>query len=226
VRQTIRVILGFVPLTTFLIDVDETLYASNSGVWDAISQRIEDYMHKRLRMDLTQVPVLRAELFKKYGTTLRGLKQTINIDERDYLEYVHDVPLQQYIQPDPLLAEVLRYYQQRKFLFTNGDRYHAGRVVRSLGLEGCFDGIIDIYDISPHCKPLPEAYKIALSHCGSPAPETCAFIDDNPRNLSAARQLGFYTIHVGNPYPGWELNCHAHITRLHDLPQVIDPKDG
>lgn len=213
--------------TTLLIDVDETLYASSCGVWDHISKRMEQYMHDRLNHTWEEIPALRRQLYQTYGTTLRGLQETGPIDARDFLDYVHDVPLDQLLQPDLVLREVLeRYAGLRRVIFTNGDRYHAGRVIERLQLAGCFDQVIDIYDIAPYCKPMPEAFQIALDKIGAASSAECIFIDDSPRNLVAARALGFFTIQVGQPKPGFShpsVVAHAIIPRLHDLPAVLDP---
>lgn len=213
--------------TTLLIDLDETVYPPSCGVWDAISERMERYMHERLHLPLEEIPTIRKTLYQQYGTTLRGLQMTRHVDERDYIDYVHDVPLEQFLAPDPALRDMLISYPQRKVVFTNADRKHAGRVVRLLHLEDCFDGIVDIFDIAPYCKPMPEAYHKALAICGESDPHQCVFIDDSPRNLAGAREIGLYTIQVGSPKQGYthpEAGAHASIARLIDLPSVLPPR--
>ncbi len=212
--------------STLFIDLDETLYSTTCGVWDAISERMERYMHERLNLPRAEIPALRKELYQKYGTTLRGLKMTRQVNEREFLDYVHDVPIDQFLQPDAELRAALLRYPLRRIIFTNADRNHAGRVLRQLGLEDCFDRTIDIYDIAPYCKPMTEAFQIALALCGEPVPEKCVFIDDSPNNLAAARALGFYTVQVGPSM--WSNNhlgagSHVQISRLADLPSVLAP---
>ncbi len=222
----LSVILGAMQYSTILIDLDETVYPAACGVWEAIQERMERYMHERLNLPLEEIPHVRKTLFQQYGTTLRGLQMTRHVDERDFLDFVHDVPVDQLLRPDPELREVLLRYPQRKIIFTNADRTHAGRVIRQVGLEGCFDGVIDIYDIAPYCKPMPEAYQIALRLAGETEPGQCVFIDDSPRNLAGARAVGLATVQVGLPKPGYvhpEANTDLHIARLSDLPAVIPP---
>jgi putative hydrolase of the HAD superfamily len=214
--------------TTLLIDLDETVYPSSCGVWDAISERMEQWMHERLNLPWEEIPALRKQLYHEYGTTLRGLQVTCHIDERDFLDFVHNVAVDQMIQPDPALRKVLLRYPQRRIIFTNADHKHAGRVLRQLQLEDCFEGIIDIYDIAPYCKPMPEAYQTALRLSGETSPERCIFIDDSPRNLEGARQAGLYTIQVGMPKPDFKHSSvagHLHIPRLIDLPTVLPPEE-
>lgn len=214
------------PYTTFFIDLDETVYSSSCGVWEAISRRMEQYMHERLNLAREEIPALRKSLYQQYGTTLRGLQMTRHVDEHEYVNYVHDVPLDQYLSPDPELCEILQRYPQQKIIFTNADRNHAKRVMGRLEIAGCFDGMVDIFDIAPYCKPMPESFQIAMQRAGEQDPARCVFIDDSPQNLAAARALGFYTVQVGSPKPGYlhpEAMSHVQIPRLHDLPKALDP---
>lgn len=213
--------------TTLLVDLDETVYPSASGVWEAIAIRMNRFMEERLQFNPAEVPHIRKRLYQEYGTTLRGLQMTYHVDEHEFIDFVHDIPIDDLLEPDPLLKEVLAQYPQRKIIFTNADRKHAGRVLNRLGISGCFDGIIDIYDISPYCKPMVEAFQAAVRQAGVTHPQQCVFIDDSPRNLSAAYTQGMYTIQVGQPKAGYthpEALVHAQIDRLHDLPLVLPPR--
>lgn len=219
-------ILQSMSFRTILIDLDETLYPAGCGVWEAISARMEAYIHERLGVPREVIPALRRSLYEEFGTTLRGLQHTRTLDAGDFLDYVHNVPLDSLLQPDPELRAVLLRYPQRKIIFTNADRRHAGRVIDRLGLDGCFDGIIDIEDMTPFCKPMPEAFQTALRLAGETDPAQCVFLDDSPRNLAGARTAGFYTIQVGSPKAGLahsQIRAHALIARLADLPQFIAP---
>lgn len=212
------------PFRTFFIDLDETVYAPGFGVWEAIAERMDQYIYERLSIPREEITALRRSLFHQYGTTLRGLQETRGVDMVEFLNYVHDVPVADLLQPDPELRDVLLRYPQRKIIFTNADRGHASRVVARLGLEGCFEQVIDIYDLAPNCKPMLEAYQTALHLAGEKDPAQSVFIDDSPRNLAGARAAGMYTIQVGKPKPGFQhplAVADAQIDRLHDLPQVI-----
>lgn len=207
--------------TTLFIDLDDTIYPPEKGVWDAIGEKINKYMETRVGIDASEVPVLRENLYRTYGTTLRGLMLTRGIDPADYLEFVHDIPLREFLHPAPELRALLERYPLRKIILTNADRNHALRVLNILELNGIFEQIIDIMDMLPYCKPLPEAFQKALEKAGNLHAEECIYLDDNVANLRTAKELGFYTIHV---YPERNCtDCHAHIPYLQHLPQVLDP---
>lgn len=207
--------------TTLFIDLDDTLYPPEKGVWDAIGEKINEYMETRVGIAAEDVPTLRESLYRTYGTTLRGLMITRGIDPVDYLKFVHDIPLKKFLHPAPEIRQILLKYPLRKIILTNADRNHALRVLKVLELDGVFEQIIDIMDMLPYCKPLPEAFKKALEKAGSPQATECIYLDDNVSNLRAAKALGFYTIHVHPAIICTE--CHNHIPYLQHLPQVLDP---
>lgn len=206
--------------TTLFFDLDDTLYPNTNGLWEAIRLRMTDYMLERLRLPAEEVPALRRHYFETYGTTLRGLQIHHEVNALDYLAYVHDLPLLEYLQPAPELAALLASLPQPKWIFTNADAAHAGRVLNVLGLADLFVGVIDVTAIGYACKPTPAAYQAALALAGEPDPRCCVLLDDSPRNLAPARALGFTTVLVGaggRPDPAASLS----IPSLLSLPQAM-----
>lgn len=204
--------------TTLMFDLDDTLYESSTGVWQAIRDRIGLYMYERLGLEKDMIPTLRANLFATYGTTLRGLITLYDVDPQDYLDFVHDIPMKDYLKPDDGLRRMLESYPQRKIIFTNADRGHANRVLDALDLKNQFERIIDIRDMEPHCKPMIEAFQYA---CGMADvdPARAVMLDDSQPNLAAARAMGMGTIRVGSTQLSWDYDeC---IPRIHDLPDVL-----
>lgn len=182
---------------TILFDLDATLYPAENGVWAEIGARIGLYLRERMGMPPDQTPALQKQYYIEYGTTLRGLQHHHHIDPQDYLQFVHDIPVQTYLQPDPPLAELIRTLPQRKWIFTNSDYAHATRVLSALGLMDCFDGIISLESLDYECKPHPIVYQTALEITGTSDPRQVLYLDDSLRNLAPAKDLGIYTVHVG-----------------------------
>lgn len=201
-------------------DLDETLYPAGNGLWDAIAERIDLYIHETLGLPCEKIPSLRFELYNQYGTTMRGLSERYQINCKNYLDFVHDVPLQNYIQPNPELKSMLQQYPQRKIIFTNADLNHAQRVLRILNIEDCFEQIIDVLDIFPYCKPQLEAYQKVLGFLQLKDGNNCVMLDDKLKNLYPAHDLGFQTILIGNDTtaPQWT----ASITNIMQLPEVLN----
>jgi putative hydrolase of the HAD superfamily len=204
---------------TIFFDLDATLYPESNGLWPAIRLKIDQYMHERMNIPLTKIPELREYYYIQYGTTLRGLQIHYGVEAEEYLNYVHDLPLHQYLQPDLALREMLLSIPLRRWIFTNSDQPHALRVLSILGIEDCFDGLIDIYAMEPHCKPKQEAYHLALQLAKADDPKTCALLDDSIRNLAPAREMGFLTILVGQN--GTHPTANHALLDIHHLPDIV-----
>jgi len=170
------------------------------------------------------IPDMRKRLFTTYGTTMRGLMAEYGVDSDDFLRYVHDVPLENYISPDPEIRRILQRFPQAKYIFTNADAHHASRVLRYLGIDDLFSGIVDILAVAPYYKPQPEAFRAALDIAGLEDPHGCVFLDDFPENLATATGMGFYTVYVGTNHS--EVNCHAQISSLLELEKLIPQLEG
>lgn len=187
--------------TTLFFDLDDTLYPPSTGLWKAIRERIELYMRQELRLPDHEIPRLRQFFLETYGTTLRGLQATYSVNTDDFLTFVHDLPLENYLKPDPGLYAVLTSLPVKPWIFTNADHAHARRVLETLNLSDCFLGIIDIRALNFVSKPNEGAYRQAMKISGITDPKQCVFFDDALRNLIPARALGFFTVLVGTPSP-------------------------
>jgi len=200
-------------------DLDDTLYAHNNGLWDAIAERMDRFLREIMDFSPEEASSLRQKYYQTYGTTLRGLQIHHQLDPLKYLHYVHDLPLHRYLKPDPALRVLLTGLPARKYIFTNADQAHARRVLQLLEIADCFDGIIDVEAMDYHCKPEIEAYQCALALTGEPAPRFCTYIDDSARNLAPARELGFTTVLVSPN--GEDPSAHYTIATIKELPTAL-----
>jgi len=200
-------------------DLDDTLYPPGSGLWDAIRQRMNEYMQGFIDLPIPEITKIRQSYLEEYGTTLRGLQAHYDVDADDYLTFVHDLPLERYIQPDPNLHTLLLSLPQRRWIFTNADSNHAKRVLSILGISDCFEGIIDIRAIDFACKPDKIAYQKALAIATDTDPLRCVIFDDAIRNLYPARELGFFTVLVGKD--GKEPSVDRTLSSLHEMRECL-----
>lgn len=211
--------------STIFFDLDDTLYPSQNGLWHAIRERMNAYMCERLGIPNDQVPALRRYYYETFGTTLRGLQTDYQIDAHDFLAYVHNLPIEQYVRPDPKLKALLESLPQGKHIFTNADRNHAQRVLSALGVTNDFEQIIDVHALKYQCKPDPTAYRLALELAGQSDPHSCVYLDDSARNLAPAYKMGFYTILVGGEITnGSAQQAISSVHQLrHALPELWQP---
>ena len=178
-----------------LFDLDDTLYPKETGLMAAIGQRIHQYIQERVGLDRVAARDLRRYYLQTYGTTLKGLEIHYNVDTEDYLSYVHDVPLGDYLKPNETLDKVLTEIQAEKIVFTNATIEHARRVLKYLGIERHFPRIFDLRANNYENKSQPGVHRRVLDILGA-RPEECLMVEDSVRNLGPAKELGMITVLV------------------------------
>ena len=127
-----------------------------------------------------------------------GLRADYDIDPYEYLDFVHNIPLEGFLQPDPGLKQMLERISSTKIIFTNASQAHASRILQHLEIEELFDQIIDIVALEFHNKPEPESYRRAIALAGISDPIKCVMVDDREENLLPANKLGMTTVLVGS----------------------------
>ncbi len=209
-----------VKFTTIFFDLDDTLYPASTGLWQAIKERMNIYMRDRMGFDPAEIAQVREKYYLQYGTTLRGLQANHKIDVQDFLAFVHDLPLEDYIQPNPALCKVIAALGTHNLIFTNADAAHARRVLKALELDDCFENIVDVNAVAPYCKPMPESFQIAMGMAGESNPGRCVMIDDLPRTIQSARDAGWYGVLFGQerPHP----NADATLTDWCNLHSILN----
>ena len=201
---------------TILFDLDETLYPRQAGLMQAIGARILRYMIERMGLTPDEAEAKRMRYYHQYGTSLRGLMAEEQVDPEDYLTYVHDIDLAQYIGPNPDLGAMLRDIPLAKAVFTNANAEHARRVLDVLSVAEHFSHIIDIRGMDFVSKPDPYAYRRILDLIGARASE-CLIVEDTPRNLLPARALGMTTILVDHAECDQVDYCVSDILKVGDV---------
>jgi putative hydrolase of the HAD superfamily len=207
-------------IEAILFDLDETLYPRSAGLMRAIGQRIHAYMVERMGISPELATQIRMEYYRKYGTSLRGLLVHYGINPEDYLAFVHDVALEDYIQPNPGLKAMLEKMPLRKAIFTNATTEHALSVMRILGIEDQFERIIDVRANRFVGKPYVQAYRQAANLMGA-SPQRCVLVEDSVRNLRPGKTLGMVTVLVGDEEPQNEV-VDFHVTDVLGVEQVIN----
>ncbi len=183
--------------STLFFDLDATLYPASNGLWEQIRLRIYKFMLEEIGIPEAEIPATRDKYWTTYGTTLEGLRIHHQVEPDDYLKFVHDLPLKDFLEPDPVLRDLLKTLPQDLWVFTNADRRHADRVLNELGISDLFSGIVDLLALDFLVKPNRKAYQTALKLAGVTDPERCVMFDDLVQNLIPAKELGFFTSLVG-----------------------------
>jgi putative hydrolase of the HAD superfamily len=182
----------FAHVTDWVFDLDNTLYPHHSNLFSQIDVKMTAYVSELLQLPRDEARALQKELYRDFGTTLNGLMARHGIDPDDFLNKVHDIDYS-WVDPNPALGEAIRALPGRKFIFTNGDRGHAERTARQLGILDHFDDIFDIVaaDLTP--KPARETYDkfVGLHRVDT---KNAVMFEDLARNLTVPKLLGMTTV--------------------------------
>jgi len=202
-------------VSTWVFDMDDTLYPREQGLMQLVQARINAYVVEAVGLDPVSARVLQRQFLDEHGTTLAGLMANYTIDPAHFLHDVHDVPMDS-LEPAPRLVEQLMRLPGRRLVFTNGARDYADRVLDRLGVAGCFDGVFTIEDADLTPKPAPSTFRHFIERYGFD-PHRAAFFEDTPRNLEPAKALGMTTVLIGDGH-GKPLGDHID----HIAPDLLD----
>jgi putative hydrolase of the HAD superfamily len=209
-------------LKYILFDLDDTLYPPNSGLLQQIGQRIQAWLCNHLALEWDEALALRSDYFGRYGTTLGGLLAEREVDAADFLTFVHDVPVEAYLRPNPALSAMLNAIPLRRVVYTNATAEYAWRVLRALDVSDCFERVIGIDQVGLRSKLYRDAYERALALIGAQGDE-CIMVEDAVRNLRPAKELGLTTVLVQMNHSPRSLSARA--ARSHKRSQATTAND-
>ena len=178
-------------IETWLFDLI-TLYPPACNLFSQVDWRMTYWIRDTFSLPETDARALQKDLFRKHGTTLRGLMSEHGIDPHAFLAYVHDIDYSP-VPADGAMAEVIRNLPGRKIIFTNGTVQHANDVLQRLGAADLFDDIFDIVGADFIPKPDPRPYdQVIEAHDIDPS--TTVMVEDMAKNLLPAYERGMQTL--------------------------------
>ena len=195
--------------------MDDTLYPREQGLMRLVQARINAFVVEAVGLDPEAAATMQRQFLDEHGTTLAGLMANYAVDTERFLHEVHDVPLDE-VEPNPRLAERLKILPGRCYVFTNGAREYAHRVLERIGIADCFAGVFAIEDGDLTPKPNPATFRRMLERFDID-PHQAAFFEDTPKNLEPAKALGMATVLIGDGH-GKPLGDHID----HVAPDLLD----
>lgn len=146
------------------------------------------------------------------------------------------------LRPDPILRNLLQSMPQPKYIFTNADKIHAAVVLKKLGVEDMFEGILCFETFNTHCAiakerreageqdvkldvSVPIVCKPSITCMGEAVqllginPAKTLYFDDSARNIFGGKRVGLHTVLVGSP-----IACDGadhHVSSIHNVRESI-----
>ena len=180
----------------WVFDLDNTLYPAESNLFSKIDERMKKFIMKNLSLDHEQAYRLQKKYYLDYGTTLSGLMLNHSINPINFLDYVHNIDIDN-IAPNSKLNNALKKLRGTKYVYTNGSKNHAIRVLKKLNIFENFSDIFDIEAANFIPKPKIESlYKLINMY--NIEPTKTAFFEDISRNLINPKKIGLKTVLVLN----------------------------
>lgn len=189
-----RPLRSFDHVTSWVFDLDNTLYPSHCDLFAQIDQRMRAFISRFLDVSEEEAGRLQKTYYREHGTTLSGMMIVHGMKPDAFLDFVHDIDLAP-VRPDPALARAMERLPGRKLVFTNGTVKHAMRVMAQLGVGHAVDGIFDIVHADYIPKPQRATFERFCTQ-NRVDPTHAAMFEDLARNLVAAHDLGMTTVLV------------------------------
>lgn len=184
----------FEHVTTWVFDLDHTLYPPHMALFDQINVKMTAYVMEALGVDRDEADRLRHKYWRDHGTTLAGLMDIHGVDPGPYLHEVHQIDFT-VLSPDPDLAARIRALPGRRIIYTNGTAPYAEQVIAARGLSGLFDAVYGVEHAGLRPKPERRAFETVFTRDGLD-PTRAAMFEDDIRNLAAPHEMGLRTVHV------------------------------
>jgi putative hydrolase of the HAD superfamily len=185
---------SFAHVETWVFDLDNTLYPHHLNLWQQVDVRIRDYISRFLDVTHDEAFRVQKDLYKRYGTSMRGLMTEHGMEPDDFLDFVHQIDHSP-LEPNPALGAALERLGGRKLILTNGTRKHADAVMQRLAVHHHFEDVFDIIAAELEPKPRAQTYDRFLARHGVD-PTRAAMFEDLARNLEVPHALGMTTVLV------------------------------
>lgn len=183
-------------MKTYVFDLDNTLYSYKNGLFDSQMARMSEYIKLKLNISAEKANAIRDELYYEFGSTMLGMMCYHNIEPKEFLNYIDDIEIS-HLMPNQKLNNYINDLRKnnRTYIFTNASDFHANRVLKQLGLDKSFDGILTIQDTGLVSKPKIKYFKIGRDKFDINFEKTI-FFEDSSYNLIPAKHLGMQTVLV------------------------------
>lgn len=214
----------------WVFDYDLTLYGeSERYVLNSLDKRIAMFVQKTLSVDYDEAQRKRKDYWSEYGTTLAGLRNLYGVQPNEFFDYIHEPSTLVFPRESPRKRELLLGLKGRRFVFTNARRDWSDAGLARMGIDDCFEGVLDLYGMHWEGKPYDNAYdqmekflQARKAFAKGDDPSRIILLEDSIKNLEPAHRRGWTTLLVTpivKDAPAW---VNYQIDELVNLPEVTD----
>lgn len=213
----------------WLFDLDNTLHNASDRVFGALNVAMTRYIERQVGVDTEEASRLRRLYWARYGATLTGLVRHHGVDAAHFLAETHALPgMEAHLHGHAHDLAALHRLPGRKFLLTNGPEAYARRVLRAVGLERTFEGVIALEQMRVFGQLRPKPDRRMFRHVLARLdlrPERCILVEDSLMHQKAARGLGLRTVWIQRWMRASLHGPEAHLP-LRRRPVYVDQRVG
>ena len=184
--------------TVWLFDLDNTLHDAGTWVFPALHRSMGEFTARTLQLGLAEAQALNHRYWHQHGATLLGLMRHHAVQPAHFLRDTHALPgLEPRLDAHRHDLAAVARLRGRKFILTNAPRSYALRVLRALGIERLFDGVIGIDDMAVfgQLRPKPDARMLRTLAARLQVPtRRCVLVEDTLEHQKSARRVGMRTV--------------------------------
>jgi putative hydrolase of the HAD superfamily len=197
------------PCRVWLFDLDDTLHVASTASMPQLHVSFGEYIQTHLGLSQEEADALRRRYWLRYGATLLGLVRHHGVRPAHFLHHTHLLPgLEARVRGHGADLAALARLPGRKVILTNAPAAYAWRVLRALGIQRWFDGVLSIEDMRMFgtLRPKPDARMLrnVAARLGVPA-SCCVLVEDTLVHQKAARRVGMKTVWMQR----WSRAAHA-----------------
>ena len=186
------------PRTVWLFDLDNTLHNASASAFKSLDVTMNAYIARELAVSPEEANRLRGHYWRRYGATLLGLMRHHGVDRDHFLHHTHVLPgLERDLATHCHDVAAVRRLAGRKLILTNAPQAYARRVLRALRMDGLFDAVISIEQMTMfgELRPKPDSrlFRVLPVRLGV-APQRCVLVEDTLAHQKAAFAEGLHTV--------------------------------
>jgi len=179
-----------------IVSTDECHYKAWRKMADEEGIYFDKIINDRLRgvSRAQSLEIILEKANKQYTETQK--QRMCNNKNNYYKEFVKDINQNDIL---PGIKQFIKELKINSFAMAIGSSSkNAGLILKQVGLENCFDAVVDGNDIQ-NSKPAPDVFIKACEKLGM-LPKNCLVIEDASSGVEAAAAAGIRTIGVGNAF--------------------------
>ena len=193
----------------WLFDLDDTLHDASTASLPHLHVSFGEYIQTHLGLSKAESDALRRRYWLRYGATLLGLVRHHGVRPAHFLHHTHLLPgLEARVRGHGAYRAALARLPGRKVILTNAPAAYAWRVLKALGIQRWFDGVLSIEDMHMFgtLRPKPDARMLrhVAARLGVPV-SCCVLVEDTLVHQKAARRVGMQTVWMQR----WSRAAHA-----------------